>query len=81
MAKKAGRPTSEPQTHLLQMRISAAFLEKLDRWRGRQFDVPSKTEAIRRLVERGLAADEMPAFASKFEPERPKPSPKRSPKK
>ncbi len=81
MVKKVGRPTSEPQTHLLQMRISAAFLEKLDRWRGRQFDVPSKTEAVRRLVERGLAADEMPSFASKIEPERLKPKPRRrSPK-
>jgi hypothetical protein len=81
MVKKVGRPTSEPQTHLLQMRISPEFLAKLDRWRGRQFDVPSKTEAVRRLVERGLAADEMPSFASKLEPERLKPRPKRSPKK
>lgn len=72
MAKKAGRPTSDPQTHLLQMRISAAFLEKIDRWRGSQPGVPSKTEAVRRLVERGLAVEEM-TFASKVAPDIPKP--------
>jgi hypothetical protein len=64
MKKKIGRPTSEPesrQTHQLQMRVSAEFIAKLDKWRGAQLGVPSRTEAVRRLVERGLAADEAPA--------------------
>jgi hypothetical protein len=64
MAKKVGRPTSEPesrQTHQLQIRVSVEFLAKLDKWRGAQLGVPSRTEAVRRLVERSLLADEAPA--------------------
>jgi hypothetical protein len=63
MAKKVGRPTSEigiPQTHKLQMRVSTEFLAKLDKWRGMQPNPPSRTEAIRRLVEHGLAAAPAP---------------------
>jgi hypothetical protein len=39
-----------------QMRASAAFLERIDNWRRVQPDLPSRAEAIRRLVEIALEA-------------------------
>jgi uncharacterized protein len=57
MKKKMGRPPGpEPQTHALQTRVSTEFLAKVDSWRREEPDLPSRTEAIRRLVELGLAA-------------------------
>lgn len=40
---------------LIGMRWHASVLEKIDEWRHRQNDAPSRTEAIRRLVELALA--------------------------
>jgi hypothetical protein len=37
------------------VRFQKAPLEKIDRWRRTQPDLPSRAEAIRRLVETGLA--------------------------
>jgi len=59
MPKKAGRPTIDaegPQTHQLQARVSKEFLAKLDEWRRAQPDIPTRTEALRRLVEQALSA-------------------------
>jgi len=42
------------------MRASEAFLKALDDWRRRQPDLPSRAEAIRRLVELGLEYDRKP---------------------
>ena len=39
-----------------QMRASAEFLAKVDDWRREQPDLPSRAEAIRRLVEMALDA-------------------------
>jgi hypothetical protein len=52
--KKLGRPKKESKTRQVQMRLAEEFLAKIDAWRRVQPDLPSKTEAIRRLVERGL---------------------------
>lgn len=61
MAKKAGRPTLEPggslQKHNLMTTVSGEFLAKLDDWRRQQPDLPSRTEAIRRLTAAGLEAE------------------------
>ena len=54
MKKKVGRPTGVVQTHQLQTRVSVEFLAKLDEWRRAQPDLPSRTEAIRRIVERAI---------------------------
>lgn len=43
-----------------QMRASEAFLKALDDWRRKQSDLPSRAEAIRRLVEIGIKADAKP---------------------
>lgn len=41
---------------VFQMRVSEDFLRLLDDWRRKQADLPSRAEAVRRLVERGIAA-------------------------
>jgi hypothetical protein len=48
--------TDEEQTERFQMRVSASFLRVLDEWRRKQPDLPRRSEAVRRLVELGLAA-------------------------
>jgi len=48
-----GRPSTNPQDRLFQMRVSDEFLRLVDDWRRRQKDLPSRAEAIRRLVELG----------------------------
>jgi DNA-binding XRE family transcriptional regulator len=45
-----GRPPGRIQDRLFQMRLSEEFLERLDQWRGKQPDLPSRAEAIRRLT-------------------------------
>jgi fructoselysine-6-P-deglycase FrlB-like protein len=37
----------------LEMRLGASFLKTVDEWRRKQKGLPSRAEAIRRLVERG----------------------------
>jgi hypothetical protein len=39
---------------LFQMRTTADFLRRIDDWRRAQDDLPSRSEAIRRLIELGL---------------------------
>jgi hypothetical protein len=45
-----GRPPGRIQDRLFQMRLSVQFLERLDEWRLKQVDGPSRAEAIRRLT-------------------------------
>jgi uncharacterized protein YfbU (UPF0304 family) len=42
-------------TERFEMRLGPSVLENLDAWRATQGDVPSRSEAVRRLVELGLA--------------------------
>jgi hypothetical protein len=44
-------------TRPYQMRVTEEFLRKIDNWRRRQEDLPSRAEAIRRLVDLGIAAE------------------------
>ena len=39
---------------VFQMRVSDAFLDTLDGWRREQPDIPSRAEAVRRLVDQAL---------------------------
>ena len=48
------RPTDDPKDTTMQMRVSQSFLKSIDDWRRRQPDMPSRAEAIRRLVEQAL---------------------------
>ena len=51
----------DEQTERFQMRVSPSFLRLIDEWRRKQPDLPSRAEAIRRLVERGINAPEKPS--------------------
>ena len=55
MAKR-GRPSGRIQNKRVQMRVTPAFLHSVDRWAKQQEDKPTRTAAIRRLVEIGLKA-------------------------
>jgi len=56
MTQEMARPTEDPKDATLQMRVSQSFLKTIDSWRRKQEDLPSRAEAIRRLVEIGLKA-------------------------
>ncbi|MDH3209221.1 MAG: YfbU family protein [Burkholderiaceae bacterium] len=43
-----------PKNERFEMRVDEELLGRVDRWRGEQDDVPSRAEAMRRLVELGL---------------------------
>jgi len=47
---------SEGKSTRFEMKTPAGWLSKVDDWRRRQEDLPTRSEAIRRLVEVGLAA-------------------------
>lgn len=44
-------------TERFEMRIDSELLARLDYWRGQEDDLPSRAEAVRRLIEAGLAHD------------------------
>ena len=46
-----GRPTKKAQDRPFQMRASDDFFRTVDEWRRGQADLPSRAEAIRRMVE------------------------------
>ena len=43
------------KTERFELRLDPGILEDVDAWRGRQADVPSRAEAVRRLIDAGLA--------------------------
>jgi uncharacterized protein len=45
-----------PKTERFEMRLETTMIERVDTWRRKQEDLPSRAEAFRRLVELGLAA-------------------------
>lgn len=52
---KRGRPRAD--TEQIGIRFSAEAIQRIDDWRRSEPDLPIRTEAIRRLVERGLKRD------------------------
>jgi hypothetical protein len=53
--KKRGRPATGINPSI-GVRIEPAQLAAIDNWRAAQSDVPTRPEAIRRLIDAGLAA-------------------------
>ena len=53
--KKRGPPAAAKGT-LIRLRLEPGALARVDRWAASQQDDPSRSEAIRRLVELGLAS-------------------------
>jgi hypothetical protein len=52
------------KTENFNMRVSPDFTETIDNWRRRQRDIPARAEAIRRLVELALLAEENLSIAA-----------------
>ena len=48
--------SAQMMTERFEMRLPTSTLEEVDTWRTRQSDLPSRAEAMRRLIEAGLAA-------------------------
>jgi hypothetical protein len=48
---------TEPLDQRVQLVASKAQIRAVDEWRRRQPDLPSRSEAIRRLIEEGLKAE------------------------
>jgi uncharacterized protein YfbU (UPF0304 family) len=46
---------AQAMTERFEMRLGQSVLEELDAWRASQDDLPSRSEAVRRLVEAGLS--------------------------
>ncbi len=46
------------KTERFEMRLDEDIIARVDRWRGEQNDLPSRAEAMRRLIERGLSKPE-----------------------
>jgi len=44
-----------PKTERFEMRLDSSTLDRVDAWRTEQDDMPSRAEAVRRLIETGLA--------------------------
>jgi hypothetical protein len=53
--KSRGRPKTGVGT-LVGVRLDDSYLKSLDDWRRKQADLPTRPEAMRRLVELGLKA-------------------------
>ena len=45
-----------PKSERLELRVDEAFLAKIDAWRRKQPDLPSRASAVRQLVELALQA-------------------------
>jgi uncharacterized protein len=45
-----------PKTERFEMRLDIETIESIDEWRRKEPDLPSRAEAIRRLVQLGLQA-------------------------
>ena len=48
---------SEPRDQRVPIMLTASELRNLDEWRRQELDLPSRSEAIRRLIEAGLKAN------------------------
>ena len=49
-----------PKTEQFEMRLEQSTFDRVDAWRAKQFDVPSRADAVRRLIEAGLEAEIKP---------------------
>jgi hypothetical protein len=52
--KKRGRPAGRSYGETIPMRLSPVLKDKVDAWAANQPDAPSRSEALRRLVEMAL---------------------------
>ncbi len=50
-----------PKTERFEMRLEQTTLDRVDAWRAKQFDMPSRADAIRRLIETGFEGEKKPS--------------------
>ena len=50
------------KTERIELRLDADLIERVDEWRSKQGDMPSRSEALRRLINSGLAEDSPEGF-------------------
>jgi hypothetical protein len=55
---------STTKTERVELRFDSQVFDRIDEWRSKEADVPNRSEAIRRLVQRGLTASDRQAFTS-----------------
>jgi hypothetical protein len=55
--------TKPPDKPRFEMRLPLPLADRIDQWRRTQPDIPNRAEAARRLMEIGLAAEELHAPA------------------
>lgn len=54
-AKRVGRPrTAQGEGKVVAVRCHPPLLKRIDAWAAKQDDKPARSEAMRRLIERGL---------------------------
>lgn len=51
------RPTDDPKTGRIDLRLPPRVVAEVDEWRRVQDDIPARSEAMRRLIEIGLKAE------------------------
>jgi hypothetical protein len=51
---KVGRPPGRTYEKTMMLRFDQAWIDAIDTWRNQQPDKPTKADAIRTLVERGM---------------------------
>ena len=56
--------SSTNKTERVELRLDSPVFEKIDEWRAKEADLPNRSEAIRRLVQKGLTASDRQAFTA-----------------
>ncbi len=50
--------SNEPKDQRVPVMMGRSEVERIDRWRGKQLPIPSRSEAIRQLVAKALSTEE-----------------------
>jgi hypothetical protein len=51
------RPTDDPKTVRMDLRLSPSLVDLIDEWRRHQKNIPPRSEAVRRLIYQGYVVD------------------------
>ena len=55
VTKRRGRPVTTGKGQPITLRLQSELLAAVDNWAASEDDVPSRPEAVRRLIQRGLS--------------------------
>lgn len=65
MAEKNQHDEDEEMSFTFRLRVPPSFLKTIDDWRRHQPDIPSRSKAVRKLVEAGIDAKQREARKAK----------------